>query len=99
MDMLEELTGRFTAAIREALPKKTPLIGTRWVQRTGKKNSGHFRFIGCPKLAKATKSRPRRMADRIVGCLRVDDLNVNVEVSDDGIISVVPKAAADARSK
>ena len=101
MDMLNELTQRFTAAILKALPDRTPLIGPKWFQWIGKKESGHFRFIGCPKLAKATKSSPKRVADSVVKHLIVDDLNVTVKVSDEAIISVTPTvaAAADVKSE
>lgn len=92
MDMLETLTERFTQAIRKALPLKTPLIGPKWFQWIGKERSGRFRFIGCEKLAKATKSSPKRIADSIGRNLSVDDLGVTVTVSDDSIFEVRPVA-------
>ena len=99
MDMLNVLTQRFTEAIRKALPDRTPLIGPKWFQWIGKKESGHFRFIGCAKLAKATKSSPKRIADSIANHLSVEDLDVTVKVSDEAIFSVTPTAGADVKSQ
>jgi len=97
MDMQEVLTERFTAAIRKALPERTPLLGPKWFQWTGKGDSARFRFIGCPKLAKATKSSPKRIADSISRNLSVADLGVVVNVSADSIFNVTP--AKDPGSK
>lgn len=90
MDMLQVLTERFTAAINEALPERTPLIGPKWFQWVGKGDTAKFRFIGCAKLAKATKSSPKRVADSISRRLKLDDLNVTVTVSGEAIFDVTP---------
>ena len=94
MDMLQVLTQRFTAAIREAFPERTPLIGPKWFQWVGKGPSARFRFIGCAKLAKATKCKPERVAAMISANLNTADLGVTVTVSKDCVLEA--KAAQSA---
>lgn len=96
MDTLELLTQRFTEAIKKAMPDRTPLIGPKWFQWVGKGTDARFRFIGCEKLAKATKSNPRRVAASIASNLKLDDLNVTVKVSDEAIFVVGPAPDAEA---
>lgn len=88
MDIKDVLTKRFTKAIKNALPRNTPLIGPKWFNLHPSGTPADFQFTGCAKLAKATAMRPDKILDRILAKLSVDDIASAVERTADHKINV-----------
>ena len=87
MDVRDEITNRFTEAIRLSV-RPCPLIGTKWFRFHPKGRPADFQFIGAGKLAKAAGMAAARLADEIVSHLDLGQLDATVEISSDATISL-----------
>jgi len=86
-DMKKLLTDRFTKAVQKSF-SPCPLIGPRWFRYRGDGRPRCFQFTGASKLTKATGFKLESVVQRIVEHLDVKDLDVAVEVADDGTNNV-----------
>ena len=78
----------FVKAIKNALPKPTPLIGGKWFRFHPDGEPADLEFTGIRKLAKASGVVIDRIAKQIVGNLSAETLNSQIELTEDYTILV-----------
>jgi len=78
----------FVKAIKNALPKPTPLIGSKWFRFHPNGEPADLEFTGIRKLAKASGVAIGRVAKQVVGNLSAETLNCQIELTEDHIILV-----------
>jgi hypothetical protein len=83
----DKLRDRFQAAVAKTV-KPTPLTSPRWLKHFPNGRPADFRYIGVPRLAKATGRPVARMADALLRNLRLDDLGLRLEVRSNGWIDL-----------
>lgn len=87
MNVETELSKRFCKAVNEVI-KPPVLVSTRWV-RPGPRD-GEYEFFGTLKIAKATGRKAQRIAAQIRKAVNVDDLQLKMRTTANGIIQLVP---------
>jgi hypothetical protein len=83
----DKLRERFQAAVAKTV-KPTPLTSPRWLKHFPNGRPADFRYIGVPRLAKATGRRLEKMSEALLRNLRVDDLGLRMEVRSNGWIDL-----------
>lgn len=90
-----ELRTRFADAIR-TLSKPPILVGPSWLCPDGSARPGTFRFVGIPKIAKAIKRPPKVVHDLLLKRLKLEELGLVSELSDQMFLRIFPKTAETA---
>ena len=87
MELNEQIRERFIKAIQKSF-KPCPLIGPKWLQEYPKGRPADFRFIGLPKLAKATGRSLDKARQILMKNLSLKNLNVDMEIVKDCYIDL-----------
>lgn len=87
MDLKEELTRRFTNAVKE-YAQVPILIGPKWLQEGPPGSSILFQYHGAPKVAKALGRDRSRVCRGLLKLLDLTDLPVHVSVSGNGVFDI-----------
>ena len=83
----DKLRKRFEDAVNKTV-KPAPLISPRWLKHFPNGRPADFRFIGAPRIAKATGRRTDRVAEALLKNLPLDDLALDVHVRSNGWIDL-----------
>jgi hypothetical protein len=78
-ELSKQITERFVKAIQKSF-KPCPLIGPKWLQEYPNGNPADFRFVGIPKLAKATGRSVDKARQILVKNLTLTGLSVDMEI-------------------
>ena len=88
MDIEKTPKKRFTTAIERTFSERCPLIGDKWFLFYPSGKPADFKFIGVPKLAKATSISPVSVAKFILKNLDLKGIDADVQVTEKHIILV-----------
>lgn len=87
----EQITDRFVKAIKKSFIP-CPLIGPKWLQEYPRGRPADFRFIGLPKLAKATGRSVEKTRQIVMKNLSLTDLRVDMKIVKDGYVDMNVKS-------
>ncbi len=87
MDIEKELIKRFAEAIKKSF-EPCPLIGPKWLVRLPEGKSADFRYMGMPKLAKATGKHIESVVKHVIRNLDLSGLNASISVDPEGLVDV-----------